>query len=304
MKNNRNVVSEETDKVLCEYLLSDLRHRTLKHYKFVKKLSFPESPRKVTNRLAYLKRHNNYFLKRCKSHKLFASCSADTYSESDSDSDSETESESEEEPLPTKKTQTPKDKKMATDFSKFMVRIAGGRIFCAIQLPADYDGDITVSPDRTEVHVEYTYTKANHCTAGNHLVGYGANYSNHVFFNDMQVALENVWNALRDGEYEDDDIISATERGNLMVLTKRVFTLPYKVKPAFYDLDRNEQQPVVDTLQTGDWAHFVLERQDNRATPGRSRIRRRNAPGIPRHPRDDDMEDEANLEQQQRGPAL
>ena len=53
---NKNRLTRDTDKHLCTFLLSSFRQSGLKSYKYHFRLSFPEAPKQISNRLEYLKK--------------------------------------------------------------------------------------------------------------------------------------------------------------------------------------------------------------------------------------------------------
>ena len=99
-------VSKATDKALCEFLLSPHYDITIRKYKKIKNLSFPEPAKTVTNRIRYLREVKKLaaqeFLNFCRdTHGLLipSDNQADSESETSSSSNGDSDSESSDEEL-------------------------------------------------------------------------------------------------------------------------------------------------------------------------------------------------------------
>lgn len=145
----QNTVSKATDKALCQYLLSPYRDLSIRTYKQVHRLTFPEASKSVSNRILRLKLlkevNPSAFLEHCGRHSLIApvadsidSCQTDSDDESNSDCHRDSASDNEAE----SGTNT-----MNEYGEKIVLCLPGGIIFCAIWT------HIMLDPDRLKIEI-------------------------------------------------------------------------------------------------------------------------------------------------------
>ena len=149
--------------------------------------------------------------------------------------------------------------------TKQIIEYADGCFFCNIQLPIGFEGELIMDAEYTKVLLEQSFRKSMYGEGSASEVVLnitGQVNINHVLFVELKTALKNVWKYLLESQGQDDyEIISVVPKGEAIIVTKRIFVLPYAVMPEFFDVNNNEAKPVFDLCRYGKWSSFFLRKQ-------------------------------------------
>ena len=208
-------------------------------------------------------------------------------------------------PIPPTVTQRKKEKMSQNTLTKQVIELSDTRLFCRYHCPQEFDGEFIVSDDKREIYVEREYRKSlfgEDAALGVTQVHAGTDHHNHILQVVMQDELKRIWTNLEEMGSDDPDFVKLEKKGNSIFITSRLFVLPYKVMPLFFDMDNQAADPAIDKMNgSGEWCTFVLHKQSVFTSPGRSKARRRTRNNETRngmHERDEDSS--VNQEEAQR----
>jgi hypothetical protein len=190
-------------------------------------------------------------------------------------------------PVRTPATRTPTQVRMSTEnnLSKQLVPIGEKRLFVNFQIPSGLEGgEAVISINQDELYLVQTFRESQYGepAATSVVTAHTGNADrNSALLLSLQAAKADAYSrlleeAVEDIGFEDPEIISIKKEGHSIVVTKHLFHLPYKVQNIFFDNFERENAPMIDTnINTGDWASFFLAKEDENASPVRSKFRRR-----------------------------
>lgn len=151
-----------------------------------------------------------------------------------------------------------------TSMTKHLITVPDGRIFVAKMMPSKWDGHIRLNDDCTEVLEDTEYSVHKFLNAGCFLKAHGCEGTNNVFQNALQSKLsDSLIKRYKNGEFPEPDIIEIKCNETFIVITRRIFKLPFQVEKDFYDANGNvEEAVVIDELDSGEWLSFFLKRKE------------------------------------------